>query len=138
MLLVFLRDGNLGDAVNAPYRVRIRGATFREPDITVYLSEHLDRFGERYGELPDLVVEVVSEDSKSQARDYDDKRRDYATAAIPEYWIVDPLEQRITVLVLAGEDYAVHGEYICGQSAESRLLEGFSVEVTSVLDAATA
>jgi len=135
---VFLRSGNLGDAVSAPYRVRIRRETYREPDVTVYLAAHLDRFGERYGELPDLVVEVVSEDSTSHTRDYEDKRRDYADAGIPEYWIVDPIEKRVTVLVLSGGEFVVHGEYIAGQSAQSDLLVGFSVEATDIFDAAVA
>ena len=116
----------------------MREGTFREPDVTVYLSEHLDRFGDRYGELPDLVIEVVSEDSRSHSRDYDDKRRDYASAGVPEYWIVDPCEQRITVLVRSDGDFIEQGAYTPGELAHSRLLDGFAVEVTSVFQSAEA
>ena len=119
------------------YRGRTRGETYREPDITVYLAEHLDRFGERYGEFPDLVIEVVSADSSSQARDYEDKRRDYAAAGVPEYCFIDPFGQRVNVLVLAGDAYRVQGEYVPGRSTKSKLLDGFSVEVDAVLRAAT-
>jgi Uma2 family endonuclease len=45
-----------------------------------------------------LAVEVVSPDSI--ARDYRFKRAEYASFGIPEYWIVDPAEQKITVLFL--------------------------------------
>jgi Uma2 family endonuclease len=45
---------------------------------------------------PLLVVEVVSPESVT--RDYRYKRSEYAAASIPEYWIVDPLEQQITIL----------------------------------------
>ena len=48
----------------------------------------------------DLVVEVVSPDDPS--RDTQDKRLDYAEAGIPEYWIVNPLDETVTVLVLWG------------------------------------
>ncbi len=46
---------------------------------------------------PLLVVEVVSPDSIK--RDYRYKRSEYAALEIPEYWIVDPLESKISVLL---------------------------------------
>ncbi len=46
---------------------------------------------------PLLAVEVVSPDSVT--RDYRYKRTEYAALEIPEYWIVDPLEPKVTVLV---------------------------------------
>jgi Uma2 family endonuclease len=45
---------------------------------------------------PLLVVEVVSQDSV--IRDYRYKRTEYAALEIPEYWIVDPLQTKVTVL----------------------------------------
>jgi Uma2 family endonuclease len=45
---------------------------------------------------PLLVIEIVSPDSIQ--RDYRYKRSEYAAVGIVEYWIVDPLEQKITVL----------------------------------------
>ncbi|MBW4461630.1 MAG: Uma2 family endonuclease [Nodosilinea sp. WJT8-NPBG4] len=45
---------------------------------------------------PLLAVEVVSPDSIT--RDYRYKRTEYAALEIPEYWIVDPLESKVTVL----------------------------------------
>jgi Uma2 family endonuclease len=47
---------------------------------------------------PLLVIEVVSPDSIK--RDYRHKRSEYAALGIPEYWIVDPLEAKITLLQL--------------------------------------
>jgi len=45
-----------------------------------------------------LAVEIVSPDSIK--RDYRFKRAEYASFGIPEYWIVDPIEQRVTILLL--------------------------------------
>ena len=60
------------------------------------------------------------------------KRREHAQAGIPEYWIVDPRDERITVLRLDGKKYAVHGEYTKGTTAVSHLLPGFlAVDVTT-------
>ena len=47
---------------------------------------------------PLLVVEVVSPESIK--RDYRYKRSEYAALEIPEYWIVDPIESKVTVLLL--------------------------------------
>ena len=47
---------------------------------------------------PLLVVEVVSPDSIK--RDYRYKRSEYAALGINEYWIVDPIEQQVTILIL--------------------------------------
>lgn len=138
LVLTFLTTHRLGDAISAPYRVHLRGETFREPDIAVYLAEHLARFGERYGEGADLVMEVVSGDAASRVRDYEDKRRDYAEARIPEYWIIDPGERRVVVCVLEGDKYVVAGEHGAGDAAESRVLKGFSVGVALLLQAGEA
>lgn len=45
-----------------------------------------------------LIIEVVSPDSIK--RDYRYKRSEYAALGIGEYWIVDPIKQQVTVLVL--------------------------------------
>ena len=135
LLLTFLTTHRLGDAIGAPYRVRLRDRTYREPDIVAYVLESLGRFGERHGERTDLVMEVVSGDAASRTRDYEDKRRDYAEAGIPKYWIVDPAERRILVLSLDGDHYVQSGDFGMTDVAESRVLNGFHVEVARVLQA---
>ncbi|MEH2394095.1 MAG: Uma2 family endonuclease [Nostoc sp.] len=47
---------------------------------------------------PLLIVEVVSPESLK--RDYRHKRSEYAALEVPEYWIVDPLEAKVSVLLL--------------------------------------
>ena len=47
---------------------------------------------------PVLAIEVVSQDSIK--RDYRYKRSEYAASGVAEYWIVDPLERQVTILVL--------------------------------------
>ncbi len=49
---------------------------------------------------PQLVVEVVSPGKKNRDRDYRYKRSQYQARGICEYWIVDPMEQQITVFKL--------------------------------------
>lgn len=46
---------------------------------------------------PLLIVEVVSPDSIK--RDYRYKRTEYGALEVPEYWIVDPLTEQVTLLL---------------------------------------
>ena len=79
-------------------------------------------------------MEIVNPDDPE--RDTRTKRRDYAEARIPEYWIVNPLDETITVLTLNGDAYAEHGVFGRGQRADSACLDGFAVAVADVFDAA--
>ncbi len=51
---------------------------------------------------PDLAIEVLSSDRN---RDLMMKRGWYAATGIPEYWILDPVNDTITVLELSGDQY---------------------------------
>jgi Uma2 family endonuclease len=130
LLESFVLAGDQGLVLFAGIRVRLWTGEFREPDIVFMRKEHEDRIGNEFWEGADLVMEVVSGGKKDRERDLVDKRKEYARARIPEYWIVDPKKETITVLRLAGKRYAVHGEFNKGAVATSCLLPGFTVDVT--------
>lgn len=134
MLKAFLQRLTLGKVLIAPLRVRLWPGKYREPDVVVMLIEHANRRHDPYWETPDLVMEVVSPDNRHL--DVDTKRREYARAGIPEYWIVDPQETTVTVLTLSGDQYAVAGVYTRDQQAASILLAGFEIDVTALWAAA--
>lgn len=122
-----------GDIFYAPLRLQMRPGAFREPDLLLIIDKNDPRAQDVYWLGADLVVEIVSPDKPK--RDTEEKPLDYAAAGIPEYWIVDPLNDTITVLVLDGETYIEHGVFQRGQRAESKLLNSFSVSVDEVFDA---
>jgi Uma2 family endonuclease len=85
---------NLGGQVFVT-RFAFRLSKYRapEPDVSWVRAERLHLVSER--EMrggPDVTVEVVSRDSR--ARDYGEKKQTYQRARVPEYWIIDPLQQR--------------------------------------------
>lgn len=121
-----------GDALFAPLRLRVREGKFREPDLLAILDIDDPRGQDAYWLGADLVMEVVSADNPE--RDTVEKVIDYAEAGIPEYWIVNPLDETITALRLEGEKYVEHGVFRRGDMATSVLLEGFSVQVDAVFD----
>jgi Uma2 family endonuclease len=117
----------------SPMRLRIRPGKFREPDLLLLFSATDPRRQNRFWLGADLALEVVSEDKPE--RDLVDKRGDYAEGRVPEYWVVNPQTETITVLRLRGEAYDEAGTYRRGEIAVSVLLPGFAVAVSAVFDA---
>jgi Uma2 family endonuclease len=123
--------------LSAPLPVHLWSGKFRQPDI-VYLKPHRVKDIHGQPEGADLVVEVVSEGEENRERDLVTKREEYAKAGISEYWIVDPQEKQITVLVLEGRTYREHGLFRQGTVATSVLLSGFSASVDAIFAAGQA
>jgi Uma2 family endonuclease len=127
---------NLGEVFPAPLRVRTIDDVIREPDIVFLESD--DDADPRAPTVVgmQLAVEIVSPGKRNRDRDLEEKREEYAEARVPEYWIVDEEERRVTVLVLDGDRYRVHGEFASGTTATSVLLPEFAIDVTDLFDAA--
>ena len=135
LLQSFVTGRGLGTVIAAAYKVRLWETKYREPDVIFVRSERASRMNEDFTDGADLVMEVVSGSASDRHRDLVEKRAEYARARIPEYWIVDPAEGRITVLTLDGTEYAEHGVFVRGERATSRLLPGFEVDVAAAFDA---
>ena len=123
-----------GVVMFAALRLRIREGKFREPDLLVLRDRSDERYQDRFWLGADLVAEVVSPDRP--ALDLVEKRLDYAEASIPEYWIVDPRSETLTVLTLRGGAYKEHGVFGRGDLASSPLLDGLTADADAVFDAA--
>jgi len=132
----FVTVRRLGEVVFAPIRVRTLPDKYREPDIVFMRAENSLRRSNSFWTGADLVMEVVSLDPESRERGIQEKRTEYAAAGILEYWIVDPVQDQITVLRLVSDQYDEHGVFKVGEQASSHLLAGFSVDVAEVLKAA--
>jgi Uma2 family endonuclease len=133
----FVESRRLGEVMFTGLNVRLEPDHVRVPDV-VFVST--SRLGDprQVQDLADLMIEIVSPSYKDRQRDLVEKRRDYASASIPEYWIVDPETETITVLTLpsGASEYAVHGEFHPGETASSKLLEGFTVDIAACFAAA--
>lgn len=129
VLKAFVRSQGLGVVVFAPMRLKLWAGKYREPDLLFMFRHNRHRIHSQYWEGADLVMEVVSPDDPT--RDLETKRREYAQAGIPEYWLVNPLDETITVFTLPKNEsvYAIHGVYDRSSVAESVLLPGFTVDV---------
>ena len=135
LLFAFCRfvESRGGTVQFAPLRLRIRTGKYREPDLLLLLSATDSRRQDQFWLGADLALEVVSPEKPE--RDLVDKRGDYAEGRVPEYWIVNPQTETVTVLRLRGDAYEEAGTYRRGELAASVLLPGFSVAVAAVFDA---
>ncbi|MEH2180050.1 Uma2 family endonuclease [Nostoc sp.] len=78
----------------------------RRPDVCVITNKQAKSIETTSAILktaPPLLVEVVSPESID--RDYNQKIFEYAAMGVFEYWIVDPLENKITVCLLNQNTY---------------------------------
>ena len=86
-----------------------RWDTSRIPDLTVMSQTQWEAMAEREAVIdfneppPFLVVEVVSPSTKID--DYRSKRSEYGFLEIPEYWIVAPAEQKVTICTVEHQFY---------------------------------
>lgn len=115
-----------------------RWETSRIPDVVVLPLEQWESMADREGFIPlnepqpILVVEVVS--PSTVAIDYRAKHSEYAVLDIPEYWIADPIEQKVTVCTL--KDGAYSDQVFTGtQVITSQTFPGLNLTTEQVLRA---
>jgi Uma2 family endonuclease len=101
---VYARRRKLGEVYVSRVAFWLSEKSGPEPDIAFVRNEHLDRVERGHVNGPaDLAAEVVSPDSIE--RDYYLKRELYEEYGIPEYWIIDEMDQSVTLLRLKQGKY---------------------------------
>ncbi|MBW4659885.1 MAG: Uma2 family endonuclease [Drouetiella hepatica Uher 2000/2452] len=112
----------------------------RYPDLTILREEHIEQLRRRNTirltmAPPLLVVEVVSPGELQRDRDYVAKRAQYQDLGIPEYWIVDPQTQAITVLVWQEGLYVEAGVFCEGDRIISLAFPDLNLQTSQVFAA---
>lgn len=107
----------------------------RRPDVCVITPEQAREIENTSAVLqtpPPLIVEVVSPESVE--RDYNIKTKEYAALGVGEYWIVDPLKNKVTICLLQGE---VYGQitYTGSQQIVSQLFPALNLIAQQILSA---
>lgn len=109
----------------APFAVFLNDddMNYVEPDISVICDKNKISDKGCQG-APDWVIEIIS--PSSMAMDYFTKLFQYQKSGVREYWIVDPIKQRITVYFFEKE---LVEEYSFGEEVPVGIYEGFSIKV---------
>ena len=132
-------EGKQCKAYPAPFGVRLFEQdgdrpedvdTVVEPDISVVCDRNkLDKYGCKGA--PDMIVEVLS--PSTQRHDQLVKLNLYQRAGVREYWIVDPENKTVRVLVQAGDGtLRTHEVYRQEDVAKVNVLDGCFIELSKV------
>ncbi|MGB3405023.1 MAG: Uma2 family endonuclease [Microcoleaceae cyanobacterium] len=119
-----------------PGTVGVRTAQNRSriPDIVVLTSEQCEEIKLMTTAVlqspPLLAVEIVSPGNPED--DYRYKRSEYAVREIPEYWIIDPEQQKVSILLLVSGFYDVM-EYHAEETIKSLLFPELNLTVNQIL-----
>ena len=135
-IYLFLKN-NSCSVFAAPFDVRLpvsreegKTDTVVQPDISVICDESkLDDRG--CNGSPDLVIEILS--PGNTRKEMKEKFELYEASLIPEYWMVDPEHESITVYTLSdAQKYTGSKPYVEGEQVLSSVLKDFHLEVKEV------
>lgn len=131
-LFQFAAQRQLGEVFVSPLDVVFDKGNVCEPDVIFVANENKQIVNRKnISGSPDLVVEVVSKGSV--VRDYVEKKNDYETFGVKEYWLIDPLNETIIVYALNEENkYAIFSSVEEQGIAKSKLLDGFELAFEEV------
>jgi Uma2 family endonuclease len=127
-LLLAIQFTGLGEVYTAPFDVVLDPKNTVQPAVLVVLNEHLDRLTERgMVGAPDLVVEIAS--PSTVRLDLREKLDAYASACVPEYWIVNPDVRTVEVFTLKRGVYSSLGVYYGPAVLPSGVVPNLNIKV---------
>ena len=103
VMRIFVSQRNLGAVYGPELQIRLAAQRRRRvPDLLFISQARLDIIKPNHIEgAPDLAVEIASPDSI--ARDWRDKYLEYEAAGVREYWVIDPMAERVEAYTLTAE-----------------------------------
>jgi len=99
----FVTSHDLGVVYGPELQVRFASLRRRRvPDLLFVSTERMNILkATEVDGAPDLIIEIVSPDSP--ARDWRDKYLEYEAVGVGEYWVVDPMSQRVESYALGAD-----------------------------------
>jgi len=105
--------------------VRLGDDLVYRPDLVFLSHEKAARCNPYITEVPDLIMEILS--PSSHRMDQETKRGDYEKAGVGEYWIVNPDDLTVNILILRDGQFK---ETDAGGAAPSSVvLPGFALDI---------
>lgn len=131
LLHSFVKANDLGRVFHAPFDVLLSETDVVQPDL-LFISREREqiRTPANIQGSPDLIVEILS--PSTARRDWRDKRELYARHGVSEYWIVDPANKMLWVMLRSDGELEISGTYVEGDTVESSILEGFSFSLNEI------
>jgi Uma2 family endonuclease len=123
----YLEKHAIGEVVTSGTKVVLDEPTGVGPDLVFIAKE---RFGgirpDGFHGAPDLVVEVTS---SKPGLDRLVKYRKYASAGVPNYWIIDPDQRILEAFALEGDTYALRATARDQETFSPALFPGLTIKL---------
>jgi Uma2 family endonuclease len=120
-----------GEIFMAPVDVILSMTDVVQPDLVFVARERINIITEKnIVDAPDLVVEVISENTESIDRNK--KHSLYEKHGVKEYWIVDPSEKTIEQFVLKENSFQRQASISGNQNLSSVVLDQITVSANDV------
>ncbi len=105
LLRTYLSFNPIAQMRLAPFMLRNKDRDIdREPDLMVILNDNPGPLTRTMMKgVPDICVEIVSKESAG--RDYGEKLEEYERLGAREYWIIDPLRDRVTFYRMSADGH---------------------------------
>ena len=120
----------LGKVVTAPIDMVLSPHRVAQPDVVFISRDRLSIITKAINGPVDLAAEIVSLGHRN--RDRIEKRDLYEQYGVKEYWLIDPEAQTVEVLHLESDRYQLFMRCTPGQTAVSKLLPGFEIDVAAL------
>ena len=128
---VYVRAEDIGRVFFSPCDVVLSEHNTFQPDLVFVSNENADIITDANIQgAPDLVVEIIS--PSSTGRDWVVKRDLYARHGVKEYWLIDPINRTLWVMLLKDGYLELAGEYKEGDTVTASTIRGFMVNLSDI------
>jgi Uma2 family endonuclease len=125
-------EGSVIDLTLSEEMIHI-GKQRRRADRAIWAG--LGRLPRRH-EAPTIIAEFVSSGRRSFERDYREKRDEYRSVGVREYWIIDRFRRTMTVWVFPKKGRPVRKEFEADAVYTTPLLPGFELPLARMFELA--
>ena len=130
-LRTFVTSKSLGRVFLAPLDIRLTDYDVFQPDVMFVRKERVHLIGrEKFNIIPDLVIEILS--PSNAYYDLTHKKTMYCEHGVEEYWIVDPEQETIEILIKDGAYYRTEAIFRKPAELHSPMFPGFSMKLEEV------
>lgn len=122
----FVESRGLGEVFAAPTDVLLSRHDIVQPDLLFISNERASILNDKNVQgAPDLVIEILS--SSTRKLDEDLKPGRYELLGVREYWIVDPMAERVLVFLAEGGAFRQEAELSGDDVLTTPLLPGLEI-----------
>lgn len=133
-LRTYVKKVELGKVFHSPIDVKLTKENVVQPDV-LFISREREQIITKMNisGAPDLVIEILS--PSTAYTDLIQKKELYEQFEVKEYWIVDPLKERVEIYFNENRQFNLHQKTEQRGQIKSKLLEGFEMDIKTVFEA---